>query len=492
MGAEKPDPLKKFSESLKEIGGYVAAILFYILALTGYVPPPLPQSYSSTVSTLTILVSVTALWLWRFPRIAGKRPAASSGILVAGSKHPPESSVRDSFLLLFRSESRRSYNMPLAQRRLEGALLFSLTAFAIGVTGARLPSIAGEIGGLRCLKTVSDAPRILIADFSPPNTNQFGDSLANYMAAKMETQLEVCRYNHPFVLFDEAMNTGARHRAELVIWGNDNAGLLDVYLTPTAPEWDISDPLKDGLSARDSNKEVALLAEQIAAEILFFQGQPVRARENLSRALENAEESQDLGNVNPELLADGHFLLGLLFDPNQYPEGSDVPSLSRAIAEYSRAVRLNETLEVAYLNRAALYIQGGDTEKAIADYARVILIADHSDHRFDAHLQKAELQLGKGMCSEVIPDLEDALRSPDAEGYYLYPYLVHELGKAYLACGNYGAAGDAYRDIIQLEAEYAFLFAEELNALVSKDPGNQALEEEVNNIIEYLEQASHP
>ncbi|MCK6538828.1 MAG: hypothetical protein L6Q26_02120 [Anaerolineales bacterium] len=492
MGTEKPDPLKRFSESLKEIGGYVAAILFYILALTGYVPPPLPQSYSSTVSTLTILVSMTALWLWRFPRIAAKRPAESSGILVAGSKHPPESSVRDSFLLPFRSDSRRSYNMPLAQRRLEGALLFSLTAFAIGVTGARLPSIAGEIGGLRCLKTVSDAPRILIADFSPPNTNQFGDSLANYMSVKMETQLEVCRYYRPFTLVDKARDTGARHGAELVVWGNDNDGLLDVYLTPTAPEWDISDPLKDGLSVRDSNKEVALLAEQIAAEILFFQGQPAKARENLSRALESAEEAQDLRSANPGLLADGRFLLGLLFDPNQYPEGSDVADLGRAIAEYSKAVRLNETLEVAYLNRAALYTLSGDTEKAIADYARVILIADNSNDLFDAHLQKAELQLGKGMCSDVIADLETALQSPDAEGYYLYSYLVHNLGKAHLMCGNYNAAEDAYRNILQLEAEYAFLFAEELNALVSERPGNQALEEEVNNIVEYLEQVSHP
>lgn len=492
MGAEKPDPLKKFSESLKEIGGYVAAILFYILALVGYVPPPLPQSFSSTVSTLTILASVTALWLWRFPRITGKRPAESSGILVAGSKHPSESSVKDSFFSPFRSDSKRFYNMPLAQRRLEGAILLSLTVFAVGVTGARLPSIVGEIGGLRCVKTVSDAPRILIADFSPPNTNQFADSLANYMAVKMETQLEVCRYNRPFVLFDEAMNTGARHRAELVIWGNDNDGLLDVYLTPTAPEWDISDPLKDGLSVRDSNKEVALLAEQIAAEILFFQGQPAKARENLSRALESAEEAQDLRSANPGLLADGRFLLGLLLDPNQYSEGSDVADLSRAIAEYSRAIRLNATLEVAYLNRAALYTLSGDTEKAIADYSKLILIAENPDNKFDAYWQKAELQLKQGRCSEVIPDLETALQSPGAGEYYLYPYLVHELGKAYLMCGNYSAAEDAYRNILQLEEEYAFLFAEELNALVSKDPGNKALEEVVNSIIEYLEQVPNP
>ena len=81
--------------------------------------------------------------------------------------------------------------------------------------------------------------------------------------------------------------------------------------------------------------------------------------------------------------------------------------LSRAIADFSEAIRLNPMVIAAYVNRAAAYTRKGDLDKAIADYNEIIRLDPHS---IQAYRLRAAVYQSKGSSEKAEDDLMQAIR----------------------------------------------------------------------------------
>ncbi len=472
--SDSSDDLKKLVKTLGEIAGYVATILPYLLALLGKGSLP----YPALVATLTFVVSVIFLWRWRWPRITRMKSSAPNGKGRRQNRKQGLQALQDSF----RAGTSHLYRMPLGRRRAEMTVLslFAVGALGLGVVNSR--SITEEITGFHCLSDARDF-RVVITDFSPEE-HQFENNLASIMDLHSGRKFQICRYNKLVELPDQAQEAGEKNKAELVIWGNHSGGLVNVYLT--AIDWEMLNDHYGKLSSSEGQEEAAFLAANISAEILFKQGEVREAQKSLYDALD-AAETQDWVQSNPALLEDGYLTLGLLFDPDYVPE-SDA-DIRTAIEQYTNAIRMIEKwdldLEGAYLNRASLYYDQGNFEKAIADYT--ILINKNSEDAHDMYLMRAQVYMDAGNCSQAIADLETVLQDPDIEADELYPYFIHSLGTAYLLCDDPAAAQGIYQKMPALSDEDAEAFTSQLNDLAGST-GDSEVKEAIISIIERIRQ----
>jgi len=450
-----------FLKKLGDIGSYTAAIVAYLLAITGRAPTP----YPNTVSFLTVLVTVIAVWLWRLPRIK-----ANSPVRTASSK--TKSGKKDS------SENGRN-SLQLRNLEMTGLSFLSVAVLALGAF--KFPSIQEEVTGLNCLNERSDF-RVLVADFSAEE-NQFENNLANVLDLQSGQRFQICRLNENIQLTDVAQDRGLKHQAKLVIWGNNSQGSITIYFT--ALDWEVLTQHQSKLSASEGQEETAFLAETISAEILFNQGNTSEAQKLLYDALDVAE-IQDWVQSNPGLLADGQFLLGLFYDHNYAPE--DVADSKRAIEEYSNAIRTIVEWDLdkdgAYLNRALLYYDEGDFEKAIADYT--VLVNKNIENINDVYFMRAQVYLDSGKCLDAIDDLETARKDSAIETDLLYPYHIHYLGQAYLLCGDLEAAEQVYLTMPELTQEELDAFSSDLNNLADNS-GNSEMKEVIVKILNIIQ-----
>jgi tetratricopeptide (TPR) repeat protein len=484
---ESTDGLKQFLKLLGEVAGFAITILGYIFAILGRPLPPF-QAYPATTSILTILLSLIFLWLWRWSKITSRKPSKPGTRLANRKKPPVEPSSSASFFALWSAAQDQELNMPRKQRRFEISFLLSLTLAAFGITGLRLSPAMVEISEFHCINELPGAPKIVIANFVPSNSDPFGDNVANVMDGQARKRLLVCRYKREIKLNDEAEKIGAKYQATLVIWGNINNDLSKVYLTTIG--WERQNQHEDAVPLKDGQDDLALLSESILAELLLSQGNVIDAQNNLSTALDSAETQ---GLDNSTLMADSYFLLALLYDPNQI--GKDNPQANRhqAIRFYSRAIELNTDFDSAYLNRAYAYDAEGEIEKAIADLSNVINRQGTSASAINL-LTRGQFYIRSRKYSEAISDFETALNNPqtvtDDPTYF---DLIHYLGMAYLLRGDITTAEQTYQRLPALskgDTQYEYMIKELSELPIG--PNSPETKEAIERIINSIKQLQTP
>ncbi len=466
------DDFGKLVKTLGEIAGYVSTILPYLLAILGKGSIP----YPTLVATLTFMVSVIILWRWRWPKITKMKSSVSGG-KAQRRKTTGMQNLRD----LFQAGTSQLYRMSLPRRRVETTLLSLFVCSALGLGIVNASSIQEEITGFHCL---SDARgfRVVISDFSSEE-HQFENNLANVMDLQSGQKFQICRYNKPVQLTDQAEKAGRKKGAGLLVWGNYSGEFANVYWT--AIDWETPTPPPAKVPTSEG-QEAAFLAENISAQVLFHQGEVGEAQKLMENALDTAE-GQSWIQSNPTLLADGYFLLGLLFDPKYAPAGN--ANTRTAIDEYTLAIKTIEKwgldLESAYRNRALLYYDEGNLEKAIKDYT--VLIDKHTDDVNSMYLMRAQAYTDSGNCSLAIADMGQVLQNPDIETDVFYPYYIHSLGMAYLSCGDLTAAQDIYQKMPPLSEEDKEAFLGRLNDLAVSS-GVPKLQETIHSIVDHIQQ----
>ena len=469
----KEKDFSKLFKTIAEIGGYVSTIIPYVLALLGKGSIPYPVF----TATLTFIVSVVFLWGWRWSAIAKLKPSRSEG--KKNGQAATAGKIR--FQDYFRSDHERIFAMSAFRRRMEMLVLSVFALSATGLTFVNFQAIREELGGFHCLSDPSDF-RVVILNLT--SDQAFEINLANKLDEQPDRRFQICRYDRQVKYRDQAQTVGEKKKADLVIWGNEAGDQINIYLT--AINWDMLNQYDGALPVGQSQEQAAFLAQNISAEILFKQGRVVDAQISLSTALDDAE-TQAWVQPNPALLAQGYFLLGLLFDPNNDVPKSDV-NIKKAIEEYSNAIDIIReqglNLEGAYLNRAQLYYEQGDFDRALADYS--VLVDKKSEQINYVYVLRAQTFISAGRCSEAISELGEVRKTAGIETDPVFPYIVHSLGRAYLACGDSKAAQQTYQAMPVLSKEDAEAFLKDLNELAgtSKSP---AVKEAIISIMEHIQ-----
>lgn len=215
-------PLKKVSTLLGGIGEYVAAVLAYVLALTGGAQTPYPQ----TISVLTALATVLVLWLLRWPGITKKTEL----LLLPEKSVSRQHGAWVRFLHPF--SARTGYAMPFTRRRIEGGLLFSISLAAIVFSGVNAPIVYNEISLLNCYPLFGKPPRILVVKFAHISGGNIAIENQLVTALQQESTFSVCYYQRPANVHSEALGFGEKFNAALIIWGSIDDQILQINFTP--------------------------------------------------------------------------------------------------------------------------------------------------------------------------------------------------------------------------------------------------------------------
>jgi tetratricopeptide (TPR) repeat protein len=460
-----------FLKTLGDIGGYVAAVVAYLLALTGRSLTP----YPNTISFFTALVTVAAVWMWRWPRVTEKLVSKNSTAKTKKGKNgsPEKKDIFDPI----RAQSKQPYKRTLTQRRFEVFVLFGLFVAVLILGGFKVPYMQEEVTGLNCLNASGNF-RVMITNFTFSPEQDFENDLGNALVRQAQ-ESQICRYQQEVEFIDDVYLLKDKYDADLVIWGNYSDDRYEIEFTST-PEFVYSKA--DGLPVQDTEEQMAFLTAKTTATIYFVQGDAAAAREQLLIALD-AAESQGWVDENPALLADGYFLMGLILSAGPV----DAPSaLDPAINAYSRAIKLDLEFEPAIWNRSLLYLDQGRWEDALASYDALIQL--DGSYAVDARWMKAQLFLDDGDCKTAIQGMEETLKLPGVdETHDSFTDLIYVLGKAHLLCRDYPAAEDAFEQMPPLTADFAPVYIEDLNIL-SAESDDPLLQKEVQKIINMLQQ----
>lgn len=458
-------------KNLGEIGGYVAAIVAYVLAISGRSPTPYPV----TVSFLTVLVTVIVVGVWRWPKITEKKRKNNS-------KSKKDKSQGEDIFDFIRSHGVQPYQRSLLQRRLETVLLSGMLVGVLILGFINVSYMQEEVTGLNCLNPSSDF-RVMITNFTFSPEQHFENKLGNALARQAKGLYQVCRYMREVNFDEEVELTRARYEMDLVIWGSYSDEQYEVAYSAT-PDFAYIDT--KGTPVDDTDEEVAFLTVKTTATIYFVQDNIGLAQETLQNALEIARE-QDWALENPSPLADGYFLLALILEAKPV---DDLSALTPAINAYSQAIEQDLTYEAAYWNRALLYMDQGNIEKALEDFDA--LIALNKDLTLDARQMKAEIFLQDGDCDTAKKLVEEVLSTPGVdETIDLYTDLVFTLGKAHLICGEFSDAEEAFGKMPALNTEFVPVYTDELKNMV-EDSNNPELKEEIAKIILMIQSKQSP
>lgn len=517
-----PSQVKQISNLLGEVSGFVAAIVAYLVAVSGRSPGPFPQ----TTAVITVVVTTIALWVWRWSQITRQKPAPESRLLVVGTvlERPRLSSSRDHLLDPFRSSGVRSYALSLMRRRVEAVVLILLSLTIAPWTGFKLPKAIPELTGtsshvslpLACIGSEEqDALRVVIADFDevgPQPQFLLENRLFDYLSERVEGDMAICRLQQVVALRSEALALGEQTQAAIIVWGRSDV-VFEAHLEVAG--WDLSGrdlpPLPSEAVADFAFQvreplHLGFLTEFTFSEILYLDSQLERARQVLSETLAMAEQ-QGLAEDNAEDLAEAYFLLGFLFDSGI----SSKPDSQRALAAYSDAFDLDPTLYAAILNRGKVYEQLSEIERAMADYT--LLIDEQTPLAASAYVNRAYLQPTRQAAER---DFESAIELDPLEGHWhrgsirLYQwndpegavddfkeavkldpkefFFYHSLGEAQLIAGQTDEAVETYREIIPyLDDDTRQVVIQELEELSQNLPH---LKESVAAIVRTLQAAT--
>lgn len=469
---EKERDLWGFLKNLGDISTYTAAIVTYLLAISGKAPTPYPH----TVSFLTSLVTVIAVWLWRWPRIAANLTTEESSLKSRTEKKRPEKISKNRRQ---RPPIKEASGKPsFLQNRLEFTVLSALTVGIVALGGFKLPSMREEVTGLNCL----NAPgkwRVMITNLTFSPEQQFENDLGNALARQTQGLFQVCRYLRDVDFIDEIYLLREQYDMDLILWGSYSDANYKIEFT-ASPDFTYS--RADGMPVENTDEQIAFLTAETIATLSFIEGDFPTAQDQLQDALAVAE-AQGWADTNPTLLADGYSLMGEILSANPWEEAS---ALDAPIQAYSKAIRTDPGFERAYWNQAELYLDQGKVENARDNYEALIQL--DAKYAIDARWMKAQVSLEQGDCPVATTEIEEALQMPKVdETHELFPDLMYILGKARLLCKDYLGAQQAFENIPPLSEEFAPVFLDDLNAMAgaSEDP---VLKEEIQKNISLLQQ----
>ncbi len=505
-------PLK---DILGEIGLYVASIVAYVAGLKGMIPY---TGFQKTASLVTVILTVVALWLWRWPkitRVIHKSPGSELIIVGKVEKELPPSFLERCVDPL-RSNSELSYSMKLLQRRVEIFFLTGLAIFSAFQTKTFLSDISAELGGLKCGKEGTSGLRIVVMQFDTPDDDKFDTRLYDSISETLKGKVTVCRAGQVIQTADEAVKIGEELKAAIVIWGNRDDALFQVNIVVTS--WDL-DGIRRNVPQKDMTdfryyglEQIPFLTQYVLSNIFYIKGDVSSAIEILNDALTSAKDQNwatEAGMDNPDV----YFLLGTFYQDDSHRSSE----LEKAAKAYIEAIRLNPGFEQAYLNRAGVWLELGRYPEAISDCT--FLIDNKSFLASFAYLIRAQAQPDR---IESEKDFESALKYPipgvivrqlrgetRLKKWQDYPgaitdfttaiqlepqnqRLYHSLGKAYLLNGDYSLALDTYRTLCfsleqNIEQQNKEVFIEDLKNIKTDD--NEALNQAVEEIVALIESA---
>lgn len=462
-------PLKRVSTLLGGISEYVAAVLAYLLALTGGAQTPYPQ----TISAFTALATAFVLWLLRWPHINKKAELLS---LLTKSSQSPQSAWGRICTPFF---ARTGYAMPLARRRTEAGLLLAASLAAIIFSGFNASSVYNEISLVTCYHAVGTLPRILVVQFAHVSGENIAIENQLVSALQQDSRFAVCYYRKPANVHSEALDFGSKLEASLVIWGSIDDQILQINFT--ARDWmmlgsKVQIDRQKMLEFRVQELDVAIpyISQYTLSQILFMQGDTTGARDSLAGYLDRLDTAQT-EKIGFDNIAEAYFILGQMFDP----EISDSPDERRALQAYSTAIQVSPLFESALLNRGFLYYSRAEYIKAIQDFS--VIIDKNLPLKMDAYYNRALALAGSGALSAAIADVQSTLgMAPTDSGLY------HLMGRLYLLNGQFVEAYQAYNTaILYADAEQRQDIINDLEQFIKDNPD---LKEEVDKIILRIQQ----
>jgi tetratricopeptide (TPR) repeat protein len=151
-------------------------------------------------------------------------------------------------------------------------------------------------------------------------------------------------------------------------------------------------------------------------------------------------------------------------------EYEDKGDFDNAIAEYTKAIKLDPDNAAAYRSRGEMYsLDKDDSDRAIADYTQAIKL---DPDNAEAYTKRGGVYRQKGQYDAAINDLDAALRlDPNYASAYFYR------GGAYYMKGQYDAAINDFDAAIRLNPNYAYAYANRGEAYRIKGQYDAAINE---------------
>jgi len=253
---------------------------------------------------------------------------------------------------------------------------------------------------------------------------------------------------------EQAKALGLQYHASMVIWGDDTGARITVnFLNLRQPDFDasavtISETERTQITAIANPKPynqfiVDDLPRQLTFLSLFAVGQSYYINQDYPHAIEAIEVATASlqENVEPPGLAEAFFRLGWLY---QVPTPNN---LSKAIANYDKAILLDPDNALAYNNRGLARFDQGQLGAAIADYDQAIQL---SPDLAGAYNNRGNTRFEQGKLDAAIADYDQAIQlDPDDAIVY------DNRGSARKAQGKLAEAIADYDQAIQLNSAYA-------------------------------------
>ena len=269
---------------------------------------------------------------------------------------------------------------------------------------------------------------VVVGQFANYTGGVQGYNVADRLQKALKRELDAARLTDvravvwPDVIRDEAAAwaVSSRSGATLVIWGEYDSGRVVGRMTLPAAQTDGSERRYEKQLASPDDLPASInadLPEEVRYLVLLTLGQLYAEKEDYERAGAVLLQALARPPADPAALASLQFLLGYVH------QSSKPPDLSAAIAAYTQALALQETLLAAHINRASAYLRRGapgDLEAAVADLTDVIaaLPGDATAH---VNRGAAYLRLkGPGDLERALGDLDQAVAlAPEmVEAYY--------------------------------------------------------------------------
>jgi tetratricopeptide (TPR) repeat protein len=461
--------LKQFFGATSELAKYVTAILAYVLAIAGISP-----TYPQLISVLTIAITTTAIWVWRWPLISKKFAfPANEPLLVVGKDQPQNSEKEISKMWEpFRSSTSHTFVFSLFRRRTELTVLLTLTAFSVWFSVVKAQKVYEELSGLECAYAgQGDAPRVIIGDFyvASGSGTAFEENIFSQLRNQFDRAVTVCHYNHVIENGQNADDLGKTGSQTIVIWGVSDQDYFQIHITPI--DWsglELSWKASQEHSRALRDWSIEYVSRIVLLQIGFIKGEIGREVQDLYVAIDAATR-EEWATDNLGQLAPAYYLVGTLFD--------DEGNLGNAIEAYTKTIEVDPKYDVAFLARGNSYVHADELLLARADFDE--LIKRDSFLVADAYASRSEIQPDwEGKKGDLLKAIEI---NPDEALYY------HLLGYSALRQRDIHTAITAYENSLDyLDSGSRDDFIAELRKLALQEP---SLQSDIENIINLLLQA---
>ena len=258
---------------------------------------------------------------------------------------------------------------------------------------------------------------VVVGQFANYTGGVQGYNVADRLQKALKRELDAARLTDvqaavwPEVIPDEAAAraVSSRSGATLIIWGEYDSGRVVVRLTLPTVQTEGDEKRYEKLLASPDDLSTTInadLPEEVRYLVLLTLSQLYVEKTDYERARAVLLQALTRPPADPAALASLQFLLGYVH------QSSKPPDLSTAIAAYTRALALQETLLAAHINRASAYLrrgEPGDLEAAVTDLTDVITALPEDA---TAHVNRGAAYLrlnGPGDLERALGDLDQAV-----------------------------------------------------------------------------------